>query len=233
MEWSALVNMYGVYKAYPGNVEALRGVNLNIDKGDFVFIVGPSGSGKSTLLSMIYRGTVPTRGHVLVSGRNIARLRWREVPMLRRRIGVIFQDYKLLLDRSVYENVSFALEVIEASPKEIEKKVPQALSMVGLAHKASAMPGELAGGEQQRVAIARAIVNDPLILVADEPTGNLDPDTALDIMDLLCDINLRGTTVVMATHNQVIVDMMRKRVVQLERGMVVRDERWGAYCYEA
>jgi cell division transport system ATP-binding protein len=233
MGWLTLVNMYGVTKVYPGNVEALRGVNLNIDKGDFVFIVGPSGSGKSTLLSLIYRGTVPTRGHVLVAGRNVARLRWRDVPMLRRRIGVIFQDYKLLPDRSVYDNVAFALEVIEASPKEIEKKVPQALSMVGLAHKASAMPEELAGGEQQRVAIARAIVNDPLILVADEPTGNLDPDTTLDIMDLLCDINVRGTTVVMATHNHVVVDRMRKRVVQLERGMIVRDERWGAYCHEA
>lgn len=228
-----MVHMYGVSKVYSGDVVALEEVNLNIEKGDFVFIVGPSGAGKSTLLSMIYRGTMPTRGQVLVAGRNIVRLRWHEIPLLRRKIGAIYQDFKLLADKTVYENVAFALEVIEAHPKDIAKKVPQALEMVGLANRSNAMPGQLAGGEQQRVAIARAIVNDPLIVVADEPTGNLDPDTSNDIMCLLSDINCRGTTVIMATHNQAIVDRMRRRVVQIEGGRVVRDERQGFYCNEA
>ena len=186
-----MVKMYGVTRVYAGGAQALRGVNLSIDKGEFVFVVGPSGAGKSTLLAMIYRGTVPTSGQVWVAGRNVVRLRWREVPLLRRRIGIVFQDFKLLPDRSVYDNIAFALEVIEASPRDIAKRVPLALDMVGLSHKAQAMPDELAGGEQQRVAIARAIVNDPFIVIADEPTGNLDPDTSMDIMNLLCDINMR------------------------------------------
>jgi cell division transport system ATP-binding protein len=225
--------MYGVTKVYASGAEALRGVDLSIDKGEFVFVVGPSGAGKSTLLAMVYRGMVPTQGQVWVAGRNIVRLRWREVPLFRRRIGVVFQDFKLLPDRSVYDNVAFAMEVIEASRRDIAKRVPLALDMVGLAHKAQAMPGELAGGEQQRAAIARAIVNDPLIVIADEPTGNLDPDTSMDIMNLLCDINLRGTTVIMATHNQLVVDRLRRRVVHLEDGVVVRDELRGGYCLEA
>lgn len=227
-----MVKMYGVTRVYAGGAQALRGVNLSIDKGEFVFVVGPSGAGKSTLLSMIYRGTVPTNGQVWVAGRNVVRLRWREVPLLRRRIGIVFQDFKLLPDRSVYDNVAFALEVIEASPRDIAKRVPLALDMVGLSHKAQAMPDELAGGEQQRVAIARAIVNDPFIVIADEPTGNLDPDTSMDIMNLLCDINMRGTTVIMATHNQLVVDRLRRRVVQLDEGIVVRDELRGGYCGE-
>ncbi|MEA4884444.1 MAG: cell division ATP-binding protein FtsE [Clostridia bacterium] len=228
-----MVHMYGVTKVYPGNVRALAGVDLSISKGDFVFIVGSSGAGKSTLLSMVYRGAVPTRGQVLVAGRNIARLRWHEIPMLRRKTGVVFQDFKLLLDRSVGDNVAFALQVIEAPPKDVARRVQTALEMVGLSHRASAMPNELSGGEQQRVAIARAIVNDPLILVADEPTGNLDPDTSMDIMGLLSDINRRGTTILMATHNQVIVDRMKRRVIQLDGGVIIRDEMRGSYCHEA
>ncbi|MCR4426594.1 MAG: cell division ATP-binding protein FtsE [Firmicutes bacterium] len=228
-----MVHIYGVTKVFPGNVKALTGVDLSVSKGDFVFVVGPSGAGKSTLLSLIYRGTLPTRGQVLVAGKNVTRLRWRDVPFLRRKIGVVFQDFKLLPERTTYQNVAFALEVTEASCREISRKVPAALEMVGLTQRAHAMPHELSGGEQQRVAIARAIVNDPIVLIADEPTGNLDPDTSAGIMDLLCQINARGTTVVMATHNEGIVDRMRKRVVELEFGRVVRDEVRGAYRHEA
>lgn len=227
-----MVHMYGVTKVYPGDVVALAGVDLSVEKGDFVFIVGQSGAGKSTLLSLIYRGATPTKGQVLVGGRNVIRLKRREVAVFRRKIGVVYQDFKLLPERSVYENVAFALEVIEAPQKEIARKVSAALDMVGLSHKANSLPGQLAGGEQQRAAIARAIVNDPLIVVADEPTGNLDPDTSAGIMALLSDINCRGTTVIMATHNQLIVDRMRKRVVEMENGRVVRDERQGMYCHE-
>ncbi len=227
-----MVHMYGVTKVYPGDVVALDGVDLSVEKGDFVFIVGQSGAGKSTLLSLIYRGATPSRGQVLVAGKNVIRLKRREVPVFRRKIGVVYQDFKLLPERTVFENVAFALEVIEAPPKEISRKVLAALEMVGLAHKADSLPGQLAGGEQQRVAIARAVVNDPLIVVADEPTGNLDPDTSAGIMGLLSDINCRGTTVIMATHNQLIVDRMRKRVIEVEAGRVVRDERQGTYCHE-
>lgn len=228
-----MVRMYGVTKVYPGDVVALDDVYLTVEKGDFVFIVGQSGAGKSTLLSLIYRGTVPTRGQVFVDGRNIVRLRRREVPLLRRKIGAIYQDFKLLPDRTVYDNVAFALEVIEAPPKDISRKVSQALEMVGLSGKATCLPDQLSGGEQQRVAIARAVVNDPLILVADEPTGNLDPETSNGIMALLSDVNCRGTTVIMATHNQAIVDRMRRRVVEIEAGRIIRDERQGTYCHEA
>lgn len=228
-----MVQMYSVAKLYPGNVHALRGINLKVEQGDFAFVVGSSGAGKSTLLSLVYRGTTPTHGQVIVAGKNVTRMRWGEVPMLRRKIGVVFQDFKLLPDRNVYKNVAFALEVIEAPAKEISKRVMKALDMVGLADRASAMPNELSGGEQQRVAVARAIVNDPMILVADEPTGNLDPDTSQEIMDLLADINCLGATVLVATHNKAIVDRMRRRVVELEAGRIVRDERRGAYCHEA
>ncbi len=227
-----MINMINVSKIYPNGTRALTDVSLRIEKGEFVFLVGPSGAGKSTLTKLIFREEQPTRGQILFNSKNIARLKPREIPYLRRTIGVIFQDFKLLPNKTVAENVSFALEVIEASRREIRKAVPEALEMVGLSSKAKAMPSELSGGEQQRVAIARAIVNNPPLIIADEPTGNLDPDTSWEIVKLLQEINKCGTTILMATHDKVIVDGMRKRVVALENGRVVRDEERGAYGYE-
>ncbi len=227
-----MINMINVSKIYPNGTKALTDVSLRVEKGEFVFLVGPSGAGKSTLTKLIFREEQPTRGQILFNGKNIARLRPGEVPYLRRNIGVIFQDFKLLPNKTVAENVSFALEVIEASKREIRKSVPEALEMVGLSDKVNAVPSELSGGEQQRVGIARAIVNNPPLIIADEPTGNLDPETSWEIVNLLHEINKCGTTVLMATHDKVIVDGMRKRVVALENGRVVRDEERGAYGYE-
>ncbi|MCG1013061.1 cell division ATP-binding protein FtsE [Tepidanaerobacter sp. GT38] len=224
-----LIEMYGVTKIYPGGQVALKDINLKISKGEFVFIVGPSGAGKSTLIKLIFREEVPTRGQIFFAGKNISRLKRREVPYLRRRIGIVFQDFRLLPEKTVYENVAFAMEVVEASYKDIKRKVPQTLERVGLLHKANARPSELSGGEQQRVALARALVNNPDILVADEPTGNLDPDTSWDIMNYLDDINKRGTTIIVATHARELVDSMKKRVIQLEKGSLVRDEERGVY----
>jgi len=227
-----MINMINVSKTYPNGTKALTDISLRIEKGEFIFLVGPSGAGKSTLTKLIFREEQPSRGQILFNGKNIARLRSREVPHLRRSIGIIFQDFKLLPNKTVTENVAFALEVIEASRREINKAVPEALEMVGLTKKGDVMPAHLSGGEQQRVAIARAIVNNPPLIIADEPTGNLDPDTSWEIMSLLQEINKCGTTVMMATHAKVIVDAMRKRVIALERGRVVRDEERGAYGYE-
>ncbi len=224
-----MIEMYGVTKIYPGGQVALKDINLKISKGEFVFVVGPSGAGKSTLIKLIFREEVPTRGQIFFAGKNITRLKHREVPYLRRRIGIVFQDFRLLPEKTVYENVAFAMEVVEASTRDIRKKVPQTLERVGLFHKANAKPSELSGGEQQRVALARALVNNPDILVADEPTGNLDPDTSWDIMNYLDDINKRGTTIIVATHARELVDTMKKRVIQLEKGSLVRDEERGAY----
>jgi len=218
-----------VTKTYENGVTALSDITVSIDKGEFVFLVGPSGAGKSTFTKLLYREIVPTKGQVIVDGKNVVRMRPKEVPYLRRKIGMIFQDFRLLPQKTVFENVAFALEVIGASRKEIRRSVPMALSMVGLADKADVFPGYLSGGEQQRVAIARAIVNNPFLLIADEPTGNLDPDTAKDLMKLLLDINLRGTTVIMVTHAWDIVNAMKKRVIQLSNGRIVRDEREGSY----
>ncbi|MDI3280661.1 MAG: cell division ATP-binding protein FtsE [Bacillota bacterium] len=224
-----MIQFHKVSKVYPNGALALLKVDLHIPPVDFVFLVGPSGAGKSTLMKLIIRQELPSEGQVVVNGKNVARLRKSEIPLLRRKVGVIFQDFKLLPDRTVWENVAFALEVAEVSPREIRKRVPAILQLVGLEHKASALPGELSGGEQQRVSLARAVVHNPLVLLADEPTGNLDPATSLEIMELLERINLRGTTVVMATHNREIVDRMKKRVVALEGGRVVRDEQKGRY----
>lgn len=224
-----MIYLHNVSKVYPNGALALLNINLHIPPGDFVFLVGPSGAGKSSFMKLIIRQELPTEGQVVVDGKNVARLRRREVTLLRRKVGVIFQDFKLLPDRTVWENVAFALEVTEVSPREIRKKVPAVLELVGLSEKAGVFPHELSGGEQQRVSIARAIVNNPLVLLADEPTGNLDPETSLGIMDLLERINQRGTTVIMATHNREIVNRMKKRVVALEKGRVVRDERGGTY----
>lgn len=227
-----MINFINVSMVYPNGTKALTDVSLRIEKGEFVFLVGPSGAGKSTLTKLIFREEQPTRGQILFNGKNISRMKPREVPYLRRSVGVIFQDFKLLSKKTVAENVAFALEVIEASRREIEKAVPDALERVGLAKKAGAMPSELSGGEQQRVGMARAIVNNPPLVIADEPTGNLDPDTSWEIMHLLQEINKYGTTVIMATHAKDIVDGMKKRVVALEKGRVVRDEERGGYGYE-
>ncbi len=225
--------MKDVWKAYPNNVKAINGISISIDKGEFIYVVGPSGAGKSTFIKMMYREEKPTKGDIFIDKTNLAKLKEREIPALRRRMGVVFQDFKLLPSLSVYENVAFALEVIEENPSVIKRKVMDVLDVVRLKNKARALPHELSGGEQQRVAIARAIVNSPEVLIADEPTGNLDPDTAWEIMDILDDINHRGTTIIMATHNKDIVNTIKKRVIAIEGGRVVRDEVRGSYGYEA
>jgi len=224
-----VVELVNVAKVYDNDTVALVDVNLSIEPGEFVFLVGHSGAGKSTLLRLIYREEVPTRGAVMVGNVNVARLRRREIPFLRRGIGVVFQDFRLLPDRTVGDNVAFALWVTEASPRHIRRRVPEVLELVGLADKMHHRPHELSGGEQQRVALARALVNWPPLLLCDEPTGNLDPETAWGIMELLEDINDRGTTVLVATHAKSIVDAMGKRVIALRDGRVVRDQERGIY----
>ena len=224
-----MIKLDNVTKIYKGEMIALRDATVEIDKGEFVFLVGPSGSGKSTFLRLLNREEKPERGHIFVAGKDIAELPGYKVPYLRRNIGSVFQDFKLLPTKTVSENVAFALEAIGRPRSHIKEAVPQILELVGLAQKADNMPDELSGGEQQRVSIARAFVNRPLILLADEPTGNLDPATSVGIMKLLDRINRTGTTVVMATHDRGIVDTMRKRVIELDRGRVVRDQARGVY----
>jgi cell division transport system ATP-binding protein len=226
-----MIRFEGVTKTYRGGVTAIKDLSLEIAKGEFVFIVGPSGSGKSTCLRLLLREEPPDEGTIWVAGRDVSSLSSWKVPFLRRNIGCVFQDFKLLPYKTVYENVAFALEVIGRPHHVIERQVPQILDLVGLARKAKNLPSELSGGEQQRVSIARAFVNRPLILLADEPTGNLDPTTSVGIMRLLDRINRTGTTVVMCTHDYGIVDHMRRRVVELDRGTMVRDEARGAYGY--
>lgn len=228
-----LLELTEVWKIYGGKVTALRDVSLQVFPGEFVFVVGPSGAGKSTLAKLIYREELPTRGTVRFMGVETSKLRRHQVPYFRRNMGVVFQDFKLLPDRNVFENVAFALRVIEAPKREIRRRVPAVLEMVGLKDKARAMPDELSGGEQQRLVLARAVVNSPKLVIADEPTGNLDPDTSWGIVRLLEHINRLGTTVIMATHAKPIVDQMRKRVVALREGAVVRDDARGGYCLEA
>ncbi len=224
--------MQDVWKQYPNGTMALSGITINIKKGEFVYVVGPSGAGKSTFIKLMYREERPTKGQIFVNGFNIERLRHRKIPLLRRHIGVVFQDFKLLPKLTAYENVAFALEVIGAPQRHIRRRVPEALAWVGLEDKADVLPTQLSGGEQQRVAVARALVNNPSVIIADEPTGNLDPDTSWGIMKLFQRINDRGTTVVMATHNRDIVNTMRKRVIAIEEGRIARDEQKGLYEYE-
>ncbi len=228
-----MIEMQDVYKTYPNGVVALNGINVRIKQGEFVYVVGPSGAGKSTFIKMMYREEKPTSGTIMVNGVNLAKLKDSKVPLLRRHIGVVFQDFKLLPKLNVYENVAFALEVIEESPKAIRKKVMEVLDLVGLKHKIRSYPNELSGGEQQRVSIARSIVNSPKIVIADEPTGNLDPETSWGIVELFEKINDRGTTIVMATHNKEIVNATRRRVIAIENGKIVRDEAKGEYGYDA
>lgn len=227
-----MIQLTNVSKIYPNGARALVDVNVHIGKGEFVFLVGPSGAGKSTLIRLLYREEAPTRGQVILNGQNLVRMKEREIPYLRRNIGVIFQDFKLLPNKTVYENVAFALEVLGLGKREVQKRSRAALDLVGLAAKEKAFTHQLSGGEQQRVCVARAIINNPALLMADEPTGNLDPDTTWGIMDLLYNINKRGTTVVMATHAKDIVDQMKKRVIAIEGGRVARDEEKGAYGYD-
>ncbi|MCD9022341.1 cell division ATP-binding protein FtsE [Cohnella silvisoli] len=227
-----MIEMQDIWKTYPDGTTALQGVNVVIDRNEFVYIVGPSGAGKSTFMKLIYREEVPTKGQISVNGFNIGKLKHRKIPYVRRNIGVIFQDYKLLPKLSAFENVAFAMEVIETPRRTIRRRTMEVLELVGLKHKANSLPAQLSGGEQQRVAIARAIVNSPAVIVADEPTGNLDPETSWGIMNLLEEINFRGTTIVMATHNKEIVNTLRKRVIAIERGSIVRDQLRGDYGYE-
>ena len=218
-----------VCKDYKGDVHAVHDVSFRVEKGEFVFIVGTSGSGKSTLIKLMMREIKPTSGKIFINGRDLGRMRKYNVAKYRRTIGVVFQDFRLLQDRSVYENVAFAQRVIEVPPREIARQVPRVLAVVGLSEKLRAYPKELSGGEQQRVALARALVNNPVLLLADEPTGNLDPANSWEIMKLLEEVNRRGTTVIVVTHNREIVDMMQKRVIYMNKGLMVSDTQKGGY----
>ncbi len=224
-----MIELIDVSKTYPNGIDVLYNINLTIGKEEFVFPVGPSGAGKTTLMKLLYRDEVPSSGKVIVDRVNVAELGSEQVPYLRRNIGVVFQDFKLLPRRTVFENVAFALRVTGAARSTIRRKVMQALELVGLLRRANSFPDELSGGEKQRACIARAIVNNPPILLADEPTGNLDPTTSWDILQLLDKINKRNTTVVVATHNKSIVDDMKRRVVAIENGRIVRDQLLGGY----
>ena len=227
-----MIEYRNVNKTYDTGTEAVHNANFKIDKGEFAFLVGSSGSGKSTLIKLILKEEEPTSGNIIINGKDTTFLKPKRVPFLRRSMGVVFQDFRLLPDKTVYDNVAFAMYIVRATPKHIRRQVPMVLSLVGLSDKAKVYPNELSGGEQQRVALARALVNNPSMIIADEPTGNLDPDTAWEIMNLLKDINARGTTVVVATHAKDIVDRMKQRVIQIEKGNIIRDDKKGGYDCE-
>lgn len=224
-----LIKFENVSKEYDNNVKALTNVSLDIHKGEFVFLVGSSGAGKSTMIKLLLKEEEPTEGKIILKDMDITKVRNRKIPYIRRNVGVVFQDFRLLPNKTVYENVAFAMEIVGAHPKEIRRNVPMVLSMVDLSRKASSFPDQLSGGERQRVSIARAIVNSPPVLIADEPTGNLDPETAWEIMRVLSEINGRGTTILMATHAKDIVNNMKKRVIEINEGKLVRDEQKGGY----
>jgi cell division transport system ATP-binding protein len=224
-----MIEFRNVSKVYDNKVNALKDVSVNIDRGEFVFLVGPSGAGKSTFIKMLLKEAEPTSGEIILDGIDVTKIGRKDTPFYRRKIGMVFQDFRLIPTLTVYENVAFAMRVIEASHKDIRKKVPMVLSMVGLSTKYKQLPHQLSGGEQQRVSLARALVNNPSILIADEPTGNLDPETANEIMGTLSDINRAGTTILMATHAKDIVDDMKKRVIAIEKGSIARDEKRGKY----
>ena len=228
-----MLEMIDVSKIYPGGSVALQDINVRIEQGEFVFIVGPSGAGKSTFFKMLFREVLPSSGKVIVNGHDLVKMTDKEIPYFRRQLGIVFQDYRLLPDRTVYDNVAFAMQVIETPYRKIKRRVNDVLDLVGLRKRAHAYPTELSGGEQQRIAIARAIVNDPILLIADEPTGNLAPETSWEIMDIFREVNKSGTTIVMATHDREIVDEMEKRVIAIEHGHIVRDDAKGVYGYES
>ncbi len=227
-----MIILENVSKSYSTGAPAINGASLHIKKGEFVFVVGNSGSGKSTLIKLLLKELNPTEGKITVNGTELSRIKRRKVPKFRRQMGVVFQDFRLLRDRNVYENVAFAQRVIQTPTRVIRKSVPAILSLVGLAEKYKAKPKQLSGGEQQRVAIARALVNNPSILLADEPTGNLDPKNSWEIMKLLEEVNKRGTTVLVVTHNREIVNAMQKRVITMKKGIIISDEEKGGYIYE-
>ncbi|MDG3212716.1 cell division ATP-binding protein FtsE [Streptococcus suis] len=227
-----IIEMKDVTKKYGNGTTALRGVSVSVEAGEFAYIVGPSGAGKSTFIKLLYREEKLDKGSLKVGKFDLATIKKRDVPFLRRSVGVVFQDYKLLPKKTVFENIAYAMEVIGEKPRNIKKRVMEVLDLVGLKHKIRSFPNELSGGEQQRIAIARAIVNNPKVLIADEPTGNLDPENSWEIMNLLERINLQGTTILMATHNSQIVNTLRHRVIAIEDGHVVRDEVEGAYGYD-
>ena len=227
-----MIEMMNVTKKYNKGITAINNLSIQIKDGEFVYVVGPSGAGKSTFIKMMYREEKATKGRIRVGKYDLMKIRDRQIPYLRRYVGVVFQDFKLLPHKTVYENVAYAMEVIEKSPREIKRRVEDVLELVNLKHRMSNFPNELSGGEQQRVAIARAIVNTPGILIADEPTGNLDPETSMEIMDILERINEQGTTIVMATHNSQIVNEKKHRVIAIENGQIVRDQEQGEYGYE-
>lgn len=227
-----MIHMTDISKTFSNGSVALSDITVDIAKGDFVFVVGPSGAGKSTFIKLIFREELPTNGELIVNGRNVGEMPLSEVPYLRRGLGIVFQDYRLLPNKTVFDNVAFAMRVVEAPRRDIQKRVHYVLDLVGLRNKLRNYPSQLSGGEQQRVAIARAIVNKPLVVIADEPTGNLDPDTSWEIMKIFERINKTGTTIVMATHDKTVVDAMQKRVIAIEKGRIVRDQRKGAYGYE-
>ena len=233
MGLNLMIHMKNVTKVYENGAVALNNINVDIRKGGFVFLVCSSGAGKSTFIKMLFREVLPTSGILTVNGRDVIRMANKEVPYLRRSLGVIFQDYRLLPEKTVYENISFAMQVIEAPRRLMQRSVNSVLDIVGLRDKYKCFPHQLSGGEQQRVAIARAIVNNPSIVIADEPTGNLDPETSWGIMDIFQRINAAGTTIVMATHDKTIVDAMQRRVIAIEDGQIVRDEAQGGYGYES
>ena len=228
-----MIEFKNVYKKYGTGTEAVKNASFRIEKGEFAFLVGTSGSGKSTLIKLILKEEEPSSGNIIINGKDTTFLKQNRVPFLRRSMGIVFQDFRLLPDKTVYENVAFAMYIVKATPKHIRRQVPMVLSLVGLSGKAKMYPNELSGGEQQRVALARALVNNPSMIIADEPTGNLDPETAWEIMRLLNEINARGTTVVMATHARDIVDAMKKRVIQIEKGIIVRNDKRGGYTSES
>ena len=227
-----MIEMMNVTKKYNKGITAINNLSIQIKDGEFVYVVGPSGAGKSTFIKMMYREEKATKGRIRVGKYDLMKIKDRQIPFLRRYVGVVFQDFKLLQNKTVYENVAYAMEVIEKSPREIKRRVQEVLELVNLKHRIDNFPNELSGGEQRRVAIARAIVNTPGILIADEPTGNLDPDTSMEIMDILERINEQGTTIVMATHNSQIVNEKKHRVIAIENGQIVRDQERGEYGYE-
>lgn len=228
-----MIEMKNVTKVYDNGITAVQDINIRIDQGEFVYIVGPSGAGKSTFMRMMYREVLPTEGSIIVADMDVVNMKKRDIPSLRRQVGVVFQDFKLLPTLTVAENIGYAMEVLEKSPKQITARVKEVLKLVGLEQKGNMLPNELSGGEQQRVAIARAIANMPRVLIADEPTGNLDPETSKGIMDILEQINDQGTTILMATHNAEIVNERKHRVVVVEDGRITRDELGGSYSFEA